>query len=255
MRIVGVTHSGISNGALFGSWVEAAGHEYFRWSIREQGTPPPEGSYDAVVIYGGGMNVGEYDKHPWLRAEEEFIRGLIRDETPLFAICLGAQTLAHLLGGQVYRLDHSEILWHPIELTGAGLNDPLLSLLPEKLSVLEWHHYAFRVPPGIEPLACSARCVQAFRVGEAPQWGVQFHPDGGRELINRWLESDFGKFRGSGAKIDLLGLSYEEAAEILHGGIDVWEKVGRSICERFLALAAEALGVENNAASEAAAMR
>ena len=84
-----------------------AGHELVEWHIGFDA--PPEGDFDAVIVLGGHMNVGEEPDHPWLEDEYAMMSDLVDAELPLFAICLGAQTLAHALGGHVYRLPEQQV--------------------------------------------------------------------------------------------------------------------------------------------------
>src|SRR4051794_34889164 len=101
MRVLAVTHGPLVRSELFGEVVREEGHELVEWEIPTQG-PPPDG-FDAVMVFGGRMNVGEEEKHPWLEDEYELLRGWIAQEKPLLTVCLGGQTLAHATGGTIGR--------------------------------------------------------------------------------------------------------------------------------------------------------
>ena len=49
---------------------------------RSASTPPPEGDFDAVLVLGGHMNVGEEPDHPWLEDEYEMLRDLVDVRAP-----------------------------------------------------------------------------------------------------------------------------------------------------------------------------
>ena len=98
MRVLSVIHGELVRSELFGEVITGEGHELVEWEIGAE--PPPAGDFDAVLVLGGHQNVGEEAEYPWLADEYQLLRDLVADETPLFAVCLGAQTLAHAFGGR-----------------------------------------------------------------------------------------------------------------------------------------------------------
>lgn len=236
MRVLAITHSAVSNGGLFCKWLAQSGHETTRYSIRETGEAPKPGSFDAVVVFGGGMNVGEYDRHPWLRIEEEFILRTLAADLPMLGICLGGQLMAHVCGGTVSKMSAPEFLFHPVELTEEGTRDALTSALPARFDALEWHRYRFELPPEATLLARSERSNQAFRLGDH-QWGLQFHPEGGPELTANWLAGDEqARLSGGGYTLET-GISIARAQSALTDGLPNWNALGERLCRRFVALA------------------
>lgn len=107
------------------------------------------------------------DDLPWLKRELAFLREAIEAKKRVLGICLGAQLVARALGATVTRNPEAEIGWHAIELTEAGLRDPLFATMPNKLTVFHWHFDAFAIPEGATLLASSEACSnQIFRYGE-----------------------------------------------------------------------------------------
>src|SRR5205807_1479718 len=125
----------------------------------------PAGDPDAVVVLGGHQNVGEEAEHPWLEGEYELLRGWIGDGTPLLGVCLGAQALAHALGGSVTRLPRQQAGFGEVWLTAAGRDDPVLGALPHRFEALFGNAYGFTLPADAALLADSAVSPQAFRAG------------------------------------------------------------------------------------------
>jgi GMP synthase (glutamine-hydrolysing) len=137
-----------------------------------------------AVIMGGPMNVGEVERHSGLAAEREWLTKAHQLQMPILGICLGAQLLARALGAAVRPRERPEIGFAPVRVHDPG--DPVLGGLAPETSALHWHGDVFDLPDGAQPLASSERTAhQAFRHGNA--WGVLFHPEADRELVDRWL--------------------------------------------------------------------
>ena len=178
INVLAVIHGTNARGGVFAEVVEEAGHRYEEWSLA-WGTPAPRplDDYGAVIVFGGSMHADQDEHHPWLRDENEFIRGLLEREVPLLGVCLGIQLIAKADGAAVYPVpDGPEIGWLPVELTASAADDPVFGGLPERFDAFGWHYYTYDLPAAAEELARSARCNQAYRLGEAA-WGIQFHAE------------------------------------------------------------------------------
>jgi len=222
MRVLAVTHGPAVQPELFGEVVVAAGHSLTTWDIRTQGAPPQ--SYDAVLVFGGDQNVGEELEHPWLHEEYDALRTLVDDEVPLFAVCLGAQTLAHALGGSVLRRSAQLAGFYETTLTPDGVADPVLGVLPPTFDALNANAYEFTVPPGAVTLA-TAPFAQAFRAGRRA-WGVQFHPEVRRDQVLSWFREEPNPPR-----------PLEDLARELDQQLPGWQELGRRLAGAFLRVA------------------
>ena len=129
--------------------------------------------YHAVLSLGGGMQVHEEMRYPFLVAEKTFLRGALDQEVPFLGICLGSQLLAELAGGTVYQRDETQVGWLPVDVV---TRDPLLAGVHDQFVTLQWHSYSWTLPPHARLIAARHDGMQACRVGRAA-WGVQFHPD------------------------------------------------------------------------------
>ena len=67
----------------------------------------------------------------------------------------------------------------------------MLGALPERFEAFQWHSYAFEIPTDGVLLAENQVCAQGFRLGEAA-WGVQFHPEVTREMLEAWRAKSEG---------------------------------------------------------------
>jgi GMP synthase (glutamine-hydrolysing) len=146
-------------------------------------------TYQAIIVMGGPMGVYDEDAYPFLRAEHDFLQRAIAQGVPLLGICLGAELLAKALGARVYRNPRKEIGWYTVDLTSAGLADPLFAGVGSPVQVFEWHGDAFDLPVGATHLASSADCVhQVFRYRERV-YGLLFHLELTPEIIRSWIEA------------------------------------------------------------------
>jgi GMP synthase (glutamine-hydrolysing) len=222
VRILSLNHGPLVRAELFGDVVRDEGHELAEWEIVSRGRPPAN-AFDAVMVFGGDMNVGEEVEHPWLHEEYELLQGWVASGTPLLGVCLGAQTLAHALGGRVARVGEPLAGFYETELTDAGAADPVLGALPRRFEAFNGNAYAFEVPPRATELA-QGPVPQAFRAGERA-WGVQFHPEVRRDQVLRWWQDEE------------LPRPVEELQRELDAKIGGWQQLGRRLCRAFLSAA------------------
>lgn len=145
---------------------------------------PAHYRWKAIVPLGGEMGAYESDHYDFLAAERDFLCEAVQANTPVFAICLGAQLLAHGLGGRAYAMEAAQVGYPDIRLTEAGTHDPVLSHLTGP--VLAWHGDTFELPAEAELLAEAGGRPYAYRIGDVT-WGVQFHPEASPELVDSWL--------------------------------------------------------------------
>ena len=145
-----------------------------------------------VIVLGGTMSVRDTDELPFLSPLKKVIRELVHKGIPYLGICLGGQLLAEVLGGKVHLQKHGEKGCSEIALTESGANDPLFSGISRQFISFQWHSDCFEPPPGALHLARSDAChYQAFRWGRAA-YGLQFHPEVTREIIQEWSEGLHG---------------------------------------------------------------
>ena len=224
MHVLSVIHGTDARAELFAPAVEDGGHRLDEWSFG-WGTPPPRplDAYDAVLVFGGAMHADQDAHHPWLREETLWLQQLLDRHTPVLGVCLGVQLLARACGAWVGRMpDGPEVGWHRVELTAAGVDDPVVGSLPAEFEALQWHHYTYGMPAGAVELATSDACTQAFRLGDAC-WGVQFHPEVTAAQIDGWAAD------ADDPPPDPERLLAETADKIAH-----WNDLGRTLCAAFL---------------------
>jgi len=148
--------------------------------------PSIEG-YDALIVLGGPMNIGEEGEFPHLETEKELIKAAVAAGMPILGICLGAQLIASALGGEVYQAESSEIGWYQMNATNSGDEDPLIKFFNDTEQVFQWHGFTFELPKEAELLVKGEQVKnQAFRINDNV-YGFQFHLEASPPLIKRWL--------------------------------------------------------------------
>ncbi len=145
---------------------------------------------EGLVLLGGGFMPDDDEHAPFLPRERALVREALTVGMPVFGICLGAQLIAHVAGGEVTaNSGETERGSRPVDLLAAAGDDPLFAGLAgyEELRMIQNHQDSITtLPPGALHLATSDECrVQAFRVGAAA-WGVQFHPEASAAGLADW---------------------------------------------------------------------
>ncbi len=181
--------------------------------------------YVGIISFGGGMSAN--DEHlPFIRAELDWLPGVMAAEVPLLGICLGAQLIARVLGGEVKPHVHGrvEIGYCSVRPTPEGVH---LFEGRDTEAFYQWHREGFELVPEMTQLAESDEFEgQAFRHGKRT-YGLQFHPEATREMIDRHLNkaSHMLQFPGAQPRSEILehhDRSPHSAEQWIDRLLDVW---------------------------------
>lgn len=236
MRALAIVHQPDAGPGVFAEAARERGVALDHWMIAVGGSPPDDPlSYDGVLVLGGAMHADQEASHPWLGEEKALLRTLIARRVPQLGVCLGSQLLAEAAGATARRAVRPEIGWFDVEVTGGGVDDPLIGPLAPRFRAFEWHSYEFSLPRGAVALARSAVCIQAFRLEDRPAWGIQFHAEVSPEGLDRWIDD----YRNDEDAVTL-GLDPEALREQSREAIGAWNAIGLELCGRFLDAAADA---------------
>jgi GMP synthase (glutamine-hydrolysing) len=197
------------------------------WLLREKGyaldirrpplgEPLPETLEDhaGAVIFGGPMSANDPDE--FVRRETEWLKVPLAENKPFLGICLGAQMLVNHLGGKVGTRDDGlvEIGWYPLQATDEGTR-----LLEWPRMVYHFHREGFSLPSGASLLATAERYPnQAFRYGDNA-WGIQFHAELTRVMMQRWVVRGAHRFVLPGAQ---LGREHLEGRMLWDARLQAW---------------------------------
>jgi GMP synthase (glutamine-hydrolysing) len=227
MRILSVLHPGGGHSGLLRERAAAAAHELVEWTpAAGEAMPGTLSDFDALAVFGGGMNVADQERLPWLTGELEVLRGALARRMPVLGVCLGSQLIAAAAGAEVERVASPEIGWLEVEPASAG--DPVLGALPERFVAYQWHSYASRLPAGAVELARSPACTQAYVLG-GHAWGVQFHPEVTPDVLDEWI-GDYD------SDPDAVAAGFDPAAARaeLPARLGPWNEIGRRLFSGWL---------------------
>jgi len=177
-----VAHTPTGNGGHVGRLLAARGHELdIRRPRFGDALPETLARHAGVAMFGGPMSAMEPEDY--IDRELAWLDVPLRENKPLFGICLGAQMLARSLGAKVsfHAEGMVETGYQPIRPTQAGA-----ALMTWPGHVYHWHREGFTLPDGAVRLAEGDTFEnQAFRYGDSA-FGVQFHPEVTHAMMNRW---------------------------------------------------------------------
>jgi GMP synthase (glutamine-hydrolysing) len=230
LRLLVVQHEPDAPAAWLGEWWAAlgVGVDVVRGDLGEA-VPVRLDRHDGLVVLGGAMGACDDALAPWLRPTRALLADAVARGVPTLGVCLGHQLGAVALGGVVGRNPSGRTVGLvPVDLTPAGMADPLLSGLGGLPAVHYNDDVVLRVPPKAEVLAVlpDGR-PQALRLGPAA-WGVQFHPETSPEVFGAWLRWDSPD--GLTAEQEELLVEVTTAREVLR---TAWQP----LAERFAAVA------------------
>lgn len=200
MAIVILQHSDIAHVGRLGATLRDHG---FKLDIRrpDRGQPGPNpiahavptdlDNLHALIILGGAMNVTDIDRLPWMQSEAALIRKAHAAELPVIGICLGAQLIAHALGGEVQPRPAPSIGFDPVAITTAGQVETMLA-------GIAWNHHALfscgqeitKLPPGATLLASSPKTRNIIFKAGIRTYGFINHFECDRVMSEKLLADD-----------------------------------------------------------------
>ena len=189
MKIHYLQHVPFETPAKILDWARDRGHEVSATHLYKGEPLPGLDGFDMLVVMGGPMGVHDEEQYPWLAREKEFLAQANEAGKRILGICLGAQLLALVLGGEVRRNPVKELGWHKVVFTPLAWNSPLFGKLPGTMMAFHWHGDTFSIPRGAHHIASSDGCInQAFCLDNRVV-GLQFHMESTPESIKALVEN------------------------------------------------------------------
>ena len=215
-QVLSTVHQETSDPGLVGPILKAKGYRLeMRCPALGDSLPQNLENYAAVIVFGGPMSANDDQTLPFIRQELNWIAQVLAAQTPFLGICLGAQLLTRVLGGQVrpHPQGIREIGYYPI--VPAATGQPYFQ---QPMHVYHWHQEGFDLPSGTTLLAQGQTFAnQAFRYGQTA-FGLQFHPEITADLIEAWTSKavDQLELPGAQAKPLHLQLHTDHSAAVQH---------------------------------------
>lgn len=154
----------------------------------DSGTLPDRDAADGWIVTGARGSV--HEGGPEVERLLEWIRSVVRGGVPFLGVCYGHQALCAALGGRVESHPGGwELGTTEVELTGAGVGDPLFAGFPKRFRVQTTHEDRVSLPPPDATLLATNPHteIQSIAVGALVR-GVQWHPEVTVEIAEDFAE-------------------------------------------------------------------
>jgi len=168
-----------------------------------EGDPLPEAdSLGGVVVTGSPAMVT--DRAEWSESSARWLGDIVqRDTIPVLGLCYGHQLIAHALGGEVGANPRGrEMGTVDVSHSVGGFEaDPLFEpgVFPGHMSHVE----SVLVPPSDARVIATTEIEPHAALQFGPrQWGVQYHPEFDREIMQRYVEARREVLAGEGLDAD-----------------------------------------------------
>ena len=229
MSIIVLQHNDIETPGRLGMTLRDHG---YRLDVRRpdrdaaRALPPDLDEVQGLVVMGGPQNLtpDEFRDAPWLMAEAKFIKRAHDAELPVIGVCLGAQLIAHALGGTVEPMPTPEVGFETVSINPVGQVDPILAGIAWDAPQFHIHaHHVAALPDGATGLASSAACEnQAFKVG-LRTYAFQFHFECDQPMIDAFFQQGPDLF-------DRAGLSRAQLDEQVKVSYEMYARVADRLC-------------------------
>ena len=193
-----------------------------------QDSLPDPNNYGMLLIGGTPDSAYDRSKIPYLAQVYKTLSTAVDANIPCLGVCCGAQLLAEIIGGRVYRNPEMEIGGYRVVLTPDGRDDPLLEGFPQEVPVFHWHGDTFDLPPQASLLARGEKCQnQLFRRGAIA--GVQFHLEVTSAEARQWA----GRYAG---ELSHVGKSAQQVVAECEAFESEMHQLAVRLMQNFLAL-------------------
>ncbi|NNE09374.1 MAG: hypothetical protein HKN20_12505 [Gemmatimonadetes bacterium] len=191
------------------------------WNVLED---PPDAAriaeYDGYFMGGSGDYALSGKRHPGIELFIALVPRFVAWGKPMFGACFGLHLLIEGLGGAIGRIeDRLELGTYSMMLTEEGAADPVFGHLPGMFDAQMGHHdWVLEMPPDNSVVVVagseSAPC-HAIRVGNAPIYATQFHPELTEGELGYRLRIYDANYTEANADVDAIIAAFRPTPECL----------------------------------------
>jgi len=196
---------------------------------------PSADAVRGVVVTGSASMVSE--RADWSEASARWLAKVVEsDSVPILGLCYGHQLLAHALGGEVgpnpmgREMGTVEVTLRVEPAHGTVGNDRSSPVFESGIFQSHMSHFesVLRPPPEAKILGHTALDPHSVLVFGPRQWGVQFHPEFDRQIMQGYVEARREILESEGLDPDAMIAEAAETFPITSvlGRFSEWAKEG-----------------------------
>lgn len=177
--------------------LKAKGHQLSSTHLYKNHPLPDVGGFDWLIVMGGPMSIYDHQAYPWLTPEKKLITDAIDSGKIVLGICLGAQLIAEALGAEVYKNEHREIGWFPVNQSPEAHGTIFSTAMPQQLEAFHWHGDTFDIPKAAIPVGESEACKNQGFIMDNRVIAIQFHLETTRQSARKLIANCRDELDGS----------------------------------------------------------
>ena len=161
---------------MFQRLLAGHGFSFGTWNVVDGLFPGSTGDSDGWLVTGSKHSV--YERTPWIRTLEQFLRDCYADCVPVVGVCFGHQVLASALGGKVEKFDG-----------GWGVGRQTYEFGGKEICLNAWHQdQVTEIPEAAEVTGSSVFCRHAMLSYGDRAMSIQAHPEFDHSFIEGLIE-------------------------------------------------------------------